>query len=260
MAKTIAEQIAEHPDFDEIVSKLASDIDTQIIFEWLESRYVKSGDKGLIFHPRQLDTFKKEYLNFYNIVRQHTLQVASSKGENATNVKIDNMLSKNQAYRKKLEMIVDNKIDTNKLIAETNVRIEHLTGLIYDKLMEDPENMLDPKLAKLWLEAIDKQGTWIDRFDKKQAAEVVTVSNQNISIEIVEKYTSALRNAIVKILSRMDMESSMELISEINAEIAKVKPDEAMAAANVEYSLSEVKTAHDAVSAKLLGIASDANV
>src|SRR5207247_1914491 len=100
-----------HPDKDQIISKMICDISNKEIYDWLSVLY--SDNKYLIISKKNLDIFKKDYLDIYNIVREDIIKVQFS---NSIQDNLKEEIQGNEEYKKKLLEIVDKELDIKTII------------------------------------------------------------------------------------------------------------------------------------------------
>jgi len=69
MAKSIADKIYGHPDREEIVAKLLSDVTPNDISEAICARYSSVEERKFCLSERQIKAFKDDYLDFYTTIK-----------------------------------------------------------------------------------------------------------------------------------------------------------------------------------------------
>ena len=76
--ENIARRFLEHPDFQEIISKLLANISNSDIAEWLKAKYDPITEKKFIFSEKYIASFKDEYLDFYTAMKNDLLKSQSN--------------------------------------------------------------------------------------------------------------------------------------------------------------------------------------
>src|SRR5271170_2972090 len=109
MSKNIALKILEHPDKDEIITKLLSSVPVADIHEWLEGKYFDVGEKKFVLSDKVISTFQKEYLDIYSIIKD---DIAKTKNNKLTaEEELRQEIQGTPRYHKALEQGIDNEID-----------------------------------------------------------------------------------------------------------------------------------------------------
>src|ERR1700686_5284326 len=96
--KPTYKKILDHPDREEIISKLIIGISPADISEWLKAKYTNVNEKSLLISENILKSFQTNYLDFYNDIQQ---DISKTKTALSNNVAIDDItlaVKQNPAY------------------------------------------------------------------------------------------------------------------------------------------------------------------
>lgn len=242
MSKNIALKILEHPDKDEIITKLLSGVSVADIHEWLEAKYVNVGEKKFALSDKIISTFQKEYLDIYSIIKE---DIAKTKTKLSSDEDLKIEIQGTPQYRKILEKYasdeLDIKVTVKKMVATIETRIEQ----IFDQIQEDPRNI---KMDRTLIEWFNSLTALVEKYDTilNGSPDQINIQN-NINIQILDNHINLVHNLITEILSKLDYDTSLlfiemfnEGLQKLNIETAKLLPQEVrMTEAKV---LSEVIT------------------
>lgn len=203
MSKTIAKLVLDHPDKDEIITKLVSEISEEDIADWLRAKY--NGQKQLTITKKNLSIFKDEYLDIYSTIREDLLKTQFNMA-----VSSDDALEEvqgNEAYKKKLLDIADKELDIKTIVKRLVVQIQHRSEQVFDDIQRDPRNK---KMDRTLVEWFTLLLNTLEKFDliTNGNPEQVTIQN-NINIQLVDNHINMVYGVIREILAQLDYETSL---------------------------------------------------
>ncbi|MCZ2224510.1 MAG: hypothetical protein LC122_12875 [Chitinophagales bacterium] len=221
----IVDKILDHPDKDEIISKLLIDTSPKNIHNWLSSKYSNPGENKLILSERSLKDFKDNYLNLYKRIEDDILKTKFEKI--SPGQKLNLALSENKTYRSKILELADNKLDVEKMLANAIIAIESRAADVFDDISTNPINF---KIDKTLIEYFDLLGNLIEKYynmkrdqelDQRQAQQVV--NNTQINIQVLDQHMTVFYEVVREVLAEMNLEQSMKFIELVNSKISKLK-------------------------------------
>jgi hypothetical protein len=174
MNKPAYKKILEHPDKDEIISKLVIGISASDIHEWLKIKYSAVSEAKLVLSEKHIKSFNDNYLDFYNDMLQ---DVAATK-TGMTNKPEDELklaVRNNPTYKDALLKVANNELDIERIMATMAINVETRMAQVFDEMMEDPRN-INTKVDRLFAEYADILGNLLDKYHKwkeKPAADQV---------------------------------------------------------------------------------------
>jgi hypothetical protein len=220
MAKQVADQITSHPDKDEIITKLISEISEEDIADWLKAKY--NGQKQLLITKKNLTIFKDEYLDFYSTIREDLLKTQFNLAVEPEDAMEE--IKGNEAYKKKLLDIADKELDIKTVIKRLVISIEHRAEQVFDHIQRDPRNI---KMDRTLIEWFTLLLNTLEKFDlvTNGNPEQVTIQN-NISIQLVDSHINMVYGVIREILAQLDYETSLLFTELFTKRLSELKASE----------------------------------
>ena len=249
-------RIKDHPDIDEIVSKLSTEVSPKDVAAWLSNRYENKGD--LCISEDSLSTFKNIYLDFFAIVQEDKKKVKEeedkriekalkSKSSDDLEEALDTIVKKNRTYKDVVLNTIKEEYNIKKQIVVSLKIIESRIEAIYDKIINNEE--ISVAQERLLLDFMDRMGTYIDRYSKIiDNKPDITVQN-NVSIEILSKHVTVFQEIIKDTIASFDVGTAMEIAKRLNENISRMKP--LMDTNNQELIVEEAKILSEQVQTRL---------
>lgn len=248
MNKNALKKILEHPDKDEIISKLILGISSQDIHEWLSSKYSNVSDAKFVVAEKSLKSFQENYLDIYNMIKQdlaNTKQAITLSTEDELTLSIQN----NPTYKSKMMELASQEIDIKKMLANMIMAVETRAAQIFDNIQEDPRN-INSRNDRVLREWFDTLGAQLERFHKLVLGAPDQVIQHNITVQHIDQHVQVLQEAIRETLAEMDIETSLRFMDIFNEKISKIKVTSDKQE-NTEVRLAEVKLLNDTINKKL---------
>lgn len=239
--KEAATKILEHPDKEEILAKLISEVSINDINEWLESKYVNVGESKFILSKKVLSLFKSDYLDFYKTMKTDLVKVKSST-EDSMKLELNN----NSAYHKALENYVNNEVDIKVIVKRLVAAIEIRAGQVFDQIQEDTRNV---KLDRTLVEWFNALSNILEKYDTilNGSPDNINIQN-NINIQVVDDHINVVYNIIKDILTKLDYDTSLLFIDKFNDAMKNLKSKEVLP---VSERLEEAQILNTSISTKL---------
>jgi len=214
-------KIINHPDLQQIITKLTSGEPARDVAEWLKERYPSDKDKQISYNT--LNEFRREQLNIHGAVLddiQHQIQRSAQDEEREELAKeLTKEVKKNKTYKEKLNEVVDQQIDWRyKLLQLMNV-IETRIEQIFDKTQEDPNNWKPDYVLIQWMEKLLQM---IELTRKVEGVPDQTIQ-YNIAVQTIEEHSALLQEALRQTLAEIDLETSLLLMEKISDNLTKLK-------------------------------------
>ena len=245
MAKDATTKILEHPDRDEIISKLLLGISAKDISSNLSIRY-GDVDKKLILSESTISSFKKNSLNIYKTIQEdlHKTSVALATGTEANLT-----IKSNPQYKEAMLKLANNELDVKTMLGNLILSVENRVAQLTDLIQQDPEN-INSKNERLLNEYIDRLQGALEKWHKYILQVPDHVSQVNVSVQHIDTQMAVLHEVIRRVLSHMDYETSLLFWDLLKEEMDKVKSSE-LRQKDVEERLTEVKILNDQINDKL---------
>ena len=248
MNKTIIRKILDHPDRDEIISKLVLDISTSDIHEWLETKYSSVNEAKFVLTEKNIKAFKDNYLDIYQTIQE---DLAKTKLAVSENTEDDLLLSvqNNSEYQKAALSMINNELDVHKMIARCAIAVETRLSQIYDVIQEDPRN-INTRVDRLFKEYAEVFGAMLEKYYKfcNPADQVI---QHNVTLQVVDQHVLLVQECIREVLQSLDLESSMLFMDLFAEKMAKLKLPSPEAAMSSDTKLAEAKVLSETINKKL---------
>jgi trans-aconitate methyltransferase len=246
--KPTLSKILQHPDKDELISKVIVGISPKDIHDWLAAKYPTSNEKKFVISEKMVKTFKDSYLDVYSMIQsdiQKTkLAVASNAVEN-----LELSVRNNSTYQSKLQELATKEIDVRKMIAHLCLAVETRLGQIFDSIQDDPNN-INTKVDRVWLEYAEVLGGLLERYYKFTESPADLTIQHNVTLQVVDQHIAVFHEAIREVLAELDLESSMLFMEKYSAMMAKLKPP-TVNIPNTDIKLAEAKVINETINKKL---------
>lgn len=239
MNKNALKKILEHPDKDEIISKLIIGQSPKDIHETLAIKYSNVGDAKFVIPEKSLKSFQENYLDLYNMIKTdlaNTKQAMTLSAEDELAL----TLQENPTYKSKMMELASNEIDIKKMLANMIVAVETRVINYFDAGQENPRD-LNSRNDRVMIELMDTLGTNLERFQKLILGAPDQIIQHNVTVQHIDQHVQILQEAIRETLQAMDVETSLRFMEIFNEKIGKIKlpsdkqddPDARMAEAKI---------------------------
>ncbi len=244
MKKTVFKKIYDHPDREEIINKLILKISEQDIHDWLKAKYSAVSESKFVISKTMLKSFSNDYLDVYKTIQEDIIKTKSN--ELSMDEKLNLAVRNNSTYKNRMIELANNELDIKKMIINLATAIETRVGQIFDQIQSDP-TLINTKIERLWIEMADKLGLILEKYHKFTTIPMESsVTNNNITLQIVDKHIVVFHDVIKDILSNMDLDSSMRFMELFNEKMSKLKaPNDNIIP--TESKLAEVKLLNEKI-------------
>lgn len=249
MNKTSIKKILEHPDKDEIISKLVIGMSPKDIHDWLKAKYTNVSEAKFVLSEKLVKSFNDNYLDIYTMLKD---DIAKTKQAVSTNTEehLELAVKENSAYRSAMMKMATNELDAKTMITNLCINVETRLAQIFDIIQQDPNN-INPRVDRLLTEYVDKFGSIIEKYYKYVEQAPDQVIQHNITLQAVDQHISVFHEVIREVLSQMDLESAMYFMEVFNDKMSKLKPPNETTVITSEAKLAEVKVLNDEINKKI---------
>lgn len=241
-------KLLNHPDKDEIISKIVIGVTEKDISEWLSAKYTNEAEKKFILDHKYLITFHKKYLNIYQHIRDDlikTKEIISSPDQN-----IELSIKGNTAYKNKMLELAGKEVDIKQMITNVLLAIETRASQLFDEIQLDPRN-INTRHDRMLKEWFDTLGSMIEKYHKLVNNAPDKIVQHNVTLQVVDQHITVFHDVIKEILSQMDVEASLYFIEMFNAKMSKLKESQADKLLPTETRLAEAKILNETIANKL---------
>lgn len=247
--KTALKKILEHPDKDEIISKLIIGTSVKDIHEWLEAKYTNVSETKFVIAEKSLSSFHENYLDLYNMLKEDLGKTKSSLSLSVED-ELQLAVQDNPTYKSAMVEMATNELDIKKMLGRMIISIETRAAQIFDEIQADPRNV-NTRTERLLIEYFDKLGMNLERWSKYVLQTPDQVVQHNVTIQHMDQHVQVLQEAIRETLAEIDNEASLIFLEKLPEKFAKLKLMSEKAPAPTEVRLAEVKILSEEINKKL---------
>lgn len=215
-------RILDHPDCDNILSKILSGIPASDVADWLKLKYEKSEQSHLRLSVSLLNTLANNpaVSDLYNnTVKTDIEKVKSGKIDRALAASLKN----NATYKERLAEVAGEEVDIVKTIKEVLLIIKTRAEQIFDKIQQNPEQTKGDYALIKYLETLLRT---VEQYDKIVNNRPDQIIQHNVTVQMMGQYTTTFQDVIRRVLEKMDPEMACWFMDEMNKEMALLQPAE----------------------------------
>ncbi len=207
--------ILNHPDSEEIISKLLSGSSSKEIYQWIKLKYPGKDQSHLRLTQKILKEFSNSpYTDMYSQVKK---DVHLAKG----NKQISASLANNKVYNERIQEIAGQEIDmwnmVSNLVAICYQRVEQ----VFDTIQENPRNFKGDNYLLRYLAEITAAAEKLEKMRLESSGAII---NHNVTMQAVEDYVALFQDIIRDILAEIDAETSMLVMERFHNKLNQMKP------------------------------------
>jgi hypothetical protein len=246
----VSKKILDHPDREEIISKLSSGVSPQDIFEWLSFKYATVDDKKLIPSISSIKDFQKNYLDIYAVIQEDMQKSKKALAEDTKYNELELSIQNNSAYKSLIMKTVEQELNLKETIKKVAAVLELRLGQIFDVIQEDPRD-INTKLDRILIEYIDKFAIVLEKAHKISNEAPDQIVQHNITVQHIDQHTNVFYEAIKRVLAKMDVEASMLFMEAFNEELSRLKEPNLAAAKPIEERMTEVHLLNEKITERI---------
>lgn len=248
MNKNALKKILEHPDKDEIISKLIIGISSKDVYDWLKAKYTNVSEFKFVISEKSIKSFQENYLDIYNLIQE---DIAKSKlaVNSSTEDQLELSVQNNTTYKSKMLELADKEIDVRKIISNLCIAIETRLAQVFDEIQEDPRN-INTRVDRLLIEYADSLANILEKYYKFTETPADQIVQHNVTLQVVDQHISVFHDVIKEVLSQMDLETSLYFMEVFNQKMEKLKaPDKEYI--NTDMKLAEAKLLNETINKRI---------
>ncbi|HUU88719.1 MAG TPA: hypothetical protein VMX17_13340 [Candidatus Glassbacteria bacterium] len=212
-------KILNHPDRDQIISRLTSGDSSREVSSWLKEKYPKDKNRQVSYNT--LNEFRKTNLNIDGAVLNDIKTMMTASNEDEAKEKLNKLTIKNKTYQEKIAEVVDIEIDWRlKLIQLMNV-VENRFAQLYDKSQNNPDSFKADYVMINWMNTILEI---VEKIRKVEGAPDQIIQH-NVTIQKVEEHTALIQEAIRRTFAEVDLETSLLLMEKFSDNLETLHND-----------------------------------
>src|SRR5579885_53560 len=210
MNKNALKKILEHPDKDELISKLVCGKSAKDIHDWLAAKYTNPAEAKFVISEKSAKSFQDNYLDIYNLIQE---DIAKTKQAIATSTEeqVELAVKNNPTYKSKMLELANKEIDVRQMVAQLCVAVETRLAQVFDEIQEDPRN-INTKVDRLLIDYAEVLGNILEKYYKFTENPADMVIQHNMTVQVMDQHISVFHEALRDTLALMDQEASMHFM------------------------------------------------
>lgn len=244
--KNSAVRILEHPDKEEIISKLILVGEPSDISEWLKAKYTNPGESKFHLSEKILKSFQENYLDLYVAIKEDIIK--TKEMQISPEQELELSVKNNKTYKEKMLELAGKEVDIKSMITNMIVAIETRAAQVFDSIQEDPRNMRTDRVLIEWFDLL---GGTLEKYHKLVNGAPDQIIQHNVTLQVVDQHINVFYDVIKEVLSQMDIETSLYFMEVFNEKISKLKAPSDKDFANPELRLAEAKIINESINNKL---------
>jgi hypothetical protein len=249
MNKPTYKKILEHPDKDEIISKLVIGQAPSDIHDWLKAKYTNVGEAKFVLSEKILNSFQNTYLDFYNDIQQDISKTKTALATDTLN-SIDLAVKNNPSYEDAMIKLAAGELNVEQMMGKMALAVETRIGQIWDLIQENPRD-INTKTERLWAEYVEVASGLLDKYYKWKEGQSAHVIQHNVTLQVVDQHISVFHDVIKDVLAQMDLETSLYFMEVFNEKMTKLRLPDPAAAPTTEMKLAEAKLLNETINKKI---------
>lgn len=249
MNKNALKKILEHPDKDEIISKLLFGTSPIVIHNWLSAKYTNVSEVKFVIAEKSISSFQDNYLDIYNFIQEDlskTRSAVMTKTEDNLQLTIQNL----PAYKEIMVQTANEELDIRKIIKGLCTAIETRLAQVFDQIQEDPRN-INTRVDRLLIEYTEVLGNILEKYYKFTEVPVNNTVQHNVTLQVVDQHISVFHDIMREVLSQMDLEASLYFMEVFNEKMSKLKAPEKETGSGSDLRLAEAKLLNETINKKI---------
>lgn len=249
MNKNALSKIISHPDKDELISKLVIGISSKDIYDWLASKYINANEKKFILSEKSIKSFKDNYLDIYSLIQNdlaNTKIAVNNNNEDDLELSIRNV----PAYKNILIKTANEELDIRTIVKKLCAAIELRFSQVFDEIQANPD-VINTKIDRLLIDYTEVLGNILEKYYKFTEAPADNVIQHNVTLQVVDQHITVFHDVIKKVLSQMDLETSLYFMEVFHDEMNKLKLPEKAIPSTSEVRLAEAKLLNETINNKI---------
>lgn len=191
-------KLLQHPDKDEIVSKLVTGVKPKDIGDWLKLKYPNKDQSHLRVAVSTLKSFVDNNLDLYNTIQNDIVGIKSGQ---TPQKEIAESLKNNKTYKERLNELADNEIDIKRVMVELVFFVRARIEQVWDKMQENPQNMKPDYALIKWYELLTNAAEKYEKIVNEAPDQVI---QHDVNIQLIQQHTAILQDAVRATMAEVD--------------------------------------------------------
>jgi hypothetical protein len=230
-------QLNEHPDAEEIISKILSGESPKAIQQWLKLKYPGNDENHLRLSLKLIKDFASSpYVDLQEQFKKDLAKIEL----NPLDREVSASLKNNKFYKERLTELAGNEIDIRKMLAGLISVVHNRAEQVFDVMQENPG---DFKGDYVFLKYISELFNSVEKLERILNTGPAAADNHNITIQVIQQYILAfqdgLRAAVAQVL---DTDTAMKFMDVFYNTMKDVEIEQGIPQ---EERLKEAKILHE---------------
>jgi hypothetical protein len=250
MNKNGFQKLLNHPDKDEIISKIVLNVPIKDIHTSLKEKYTNVSESKFVIPEKILTNFKNNYLDIYSTIKEDILKTKNAVSS-STEEQLTLAIKNNPTYKNKLVELAGKELDIRQIITNLCIAIETRLAQIFDSIQADPNN-INTRVDRLLIDYTEVLGNILEKYYKFTELPAATqVVQHNVTLQVVDQHISVFHDVIKEVLSQMDLETSLYFMEIFNDKMAKLKQPQEKNSPTTEMRLAEAKLLNETINNRI---------
>ena len=212
--------IVEHPDRQEIISRLIGGEAPKIISQWLMLKYGGDGQRHLHIPATTLKSYVETHVDLLDQLQQDIKTHKLAKGNSSAAT----LTKKSKTYQGIIEELADNELDLKRTINGIVQVIRTRTEQVFDRIQQQEANNAssgkgDYALIKYFEILLNS----VEKLDKISNNAVEKEVQHSYTVQYIDQNMSIFHEALRETLAELDYETSLRIMDRLNEKIMAAK-------------------------------------
>lgn len=211
--------LLQHPDREEIISKLVTGSSPKEVYQWLKLKYPGDAQNHLRLKLKTLKEFAESPLltDYYGKFKQDLSQVTSGQ----VNRGLSDSIINNKTYQERLKEIAGKELDWTKMVENLIAVCFQRVEQVFDTMQQDPSKFKGDNYLLRYLADITSA---VERLKKISLIENDTQYKQAVSMQVLDNYKNALQETIKDLLAEIDPDTAFLFLDKLHDRLGNLEP------------------------------------
>jgi len=205
-------KVLKHPDKEEIITLLTNGASVRELEAKFKKKY--SNNKRLWLSSVTLQSFRKNYLKLEGNVLKDLQETGRVQQQQIEELDRQKQLQSSDAYNKKLNEIVDSKLDVTRKILQLDKVIENRMEYWFNSVATGKESAA--KGDKELRQFMDRQMALLAQYKKFVEGIADKTVDYNVNVTIMNDQITIIRDVIRECIAEMNPEQGMLFMEKLN--------------------------------------------
>jgi len=209
-------KILEHPDRDQIISRLTSGDSVREVSLWLKEKYPEDKRYQVTFST--LDQFRRNHLNIHgNILSDLKSRITKQQIQEIRDDARE-LVKRNKTYNEKLDEMVNTQVDWRKRLNQFVGVMETRFAQLFDITQTNPNNYKPDRVMIDWMKNMLE---FIKEIRKAEGAPDQVIQH-NVTVQAIDDQAFIFQQAFINTLSKLDLQTASMLIDDFNINLKEL--------------------------------------